>query len=189
MDVARRHKASWMELGQHLYTIHKERLYKAWGYIEFDSYCRKELRIKATTASKLLKSYHFLEREEPDMVKQSFSENTEPRKIPDYESVNVLRLAKKNKSLTEGDYNDLKESVFEKAGEPKDVRVQMRKLLSDREVVDPKVERNNRRNATIKRLITVLVSGQKQLESENLVPAYVIKQISELAQKLEAQLE
>ena len=65
LDAAKRHKASWIELGQYLYAIYKDKYYKDWGYLTFEAYCGKEINVKLSTASKLLKSYDFLEKEEP----------------------------------------------------------------------------------------------------------------------------
>ena len=189
-DAAKRHKASWIELGQYLYTIHKDKMFKEWGYLVFETYCKKELGIKETTAAKLLKSYAFLEKEEPSLAStERFMEEDAPKDVPHYESVNLLRLAKENKNLTTNDFADLRESVIRHAKEPKEVRAQVKKLLSDREVKDPAEVRRTRRNTAIKRLVTMLSGTKRVLESEGLLPAYLIKQISELAAKLEDQIE
>ncbi len=70
-----------------------------------------------------------------------------------------------------------------------EVRAQVKKLLSEYEVKDPKEVRRTRRNTAIKRLVTILSSTKRELESEGLLPSYLIKQISELAAKLEDQIE
>ncbi len=190
LEAAKRHKASWIELGQFLFTIHKDKLFKEWGYLVFETYCKKELGIKETTAAKLLKSYSFLEKEEPTLASTArFMEEDAPKAVPHYESVNLLRLAKENKNLTSGDFADLRESVIQYAQEPKEVRAQVKKFLSDREIKDPAEVRRSRRNAAIKRLVTLLSSTKRQLESEGLLPGYIIKQITELASKLEDQIE
>ena len=49
LETAQRHKASWIELGQYLFSIQKDKLYKNWNYLSFETYCRKELGIKETT--------------------------------------------------------------------------------------------------------------------------------------------
>ena len=79
VEIAKKHKSSWIELGQHLFSIYKNKLFKEWGYQAFETYCRKELGIKETTASKLLKSYSFLEKEEPRIVKPEFPQEENPR--------------------------------------------------------------------------------------------------------------
>lgn len=190
LECAKRHKASWIELGQYLYTIHKDKTYKTWGFLTFETYCRKELRIRETTAAKLLKSYFFLEKEEPRLAKVNVSadENT-PAVIPDYESVNLLRLAKDNKNITPQDFAQLRSAVITSGREPKEVRAQVKKLLSEREVQDPAEVRRTRRNSAIKRIVTAITMAKKELESERLIPEYLVKQMTQLVEKLQDQLE
>lgn len=187
--VAKSHKASWIQLGQYLHMIYKDKFFKDWGYLSFETYCRKELTIKETTAAKLLKSYHFLEKEEPMIVKADYPRDTEPKGIPDYEAVNLLRLAKDNKKLTTEDFADIRQSVIEGGKEAKEVRAQMKRILESREDKDPAEVRKQRRNAAIKRLITILSNTKKELDSEGLIPDYLVKQISELTEKLKDQIE
>lgn len=189
LTVAKSHKSSWIQLGQYLHTIHSGKLYKDWGYLSFETYCRKELTIRETTAAKLLKSYHFLEREEPMIVKEEYAREVEPKKIPDYESVNLLRLAKDNKKLTEKDFADIREAVIGGGKEPKEVRAQVSRLLEARDNKDPELVRKQRRNTAIKRLITMLGNTKKELENEGLIPKYIVNQINELAEKLQDQIE
>lgn len=188
LEVAKRHKASWIELGQYLYTIYKDKYYKAWDYLTFEGYCAKELHLKQTTAMKLLKSYYFLEKEKPELVKAS-ANGEFPKTVPNYESVNVLRLASGNKNLNASDIHDIRKAVFESGKEPKEVKTQVRRLLSEREEKDPSEIRKDKRNSMIRRLISTLKNSKKELESDQLLPAYLVKQMEELAVKLEDQLE
>ncbi|MEK7790592.1 MAG: hypothetical protein AAB309_03090, partial [Deltaproteobacteria bacterium] len=160
-----------------------------WGYLEFDNYCMKELGIRPNTALKMTRSYLYLEREEPKVIESHNSAEENPRTIPSYESVNILRLARKNPLLKPNDVAALREHVFEEAREPKEVRAHVRRLLSDREVKDSGEVRKNRRNAAIKRLISVLTSTRKELQNEKLLPAHILNQIDELSAKLQDQLE
>ena len=189
LEVARQHKASWIELGQFLHTIQKNKMYKYWGYIEFDNYVMKELGIKPMTALKMTRSYLYLEREEPKVIESHNSNDENPRTIPNYESVNILRLARKNPLIKDRDVAKIREHVFEEAKEPKEVRAHVRKLLSEREVQDSGEVRKTRRNAAIKRLISVLNNTRKELENEKLLPAHLLNQIDELSAKLQDQLE
>jgi hypothetical protein len=191
VEIARNHKASWIELGQFLYTIFKNKMYKTWGFLTFEGYCKSELGIKETTASKLLKSYYFLENEEPALAKEPFSESNNPKVIPNYESVNLLRLAKQNKNVSESDFAELRQAVLSENKEPKEVRVKMRKIIAENggEEKDPADIRRDRRNTSIKRLITFLSNTKKEFEGENLLPAFLLKQIADLTAKLQDQLE
>ncbi len=189
LEIAKRHKASWIELGRHLYAIYKDKHYRSWDYADFDAYCAKELHIRPATAMKLLRSYYFLEKEEPEVLQAASSREGANQTVPGYESVNLLRLARNNKKLTSGDIQNLREAVLETEKEPKDVRTQMRKLLSQRDERDPREVRRERRNTAIKRLISILSNTKKELENEGLIPVYLLKQMSDLVVKLEDQLE
>lgn len=189
LDAAKKHKASWIELGQYLYAISKDKLYKTWGYLAFETYCMKELSMKKTTASKLLKSYAFLEQEEPRLVDPSLNKDEKPGSLPDPESVNLLRLAKDNRDLTPQDYAEVRESVIDHAKDPKEIRAQVKKLLSDREEKDPREVRRERRNAAIKRVITTIKNAKTELKADNLLPQYLLTQMDELMSKLQDQIE
>ena len=94
LENAKNFKVSWVELGRALYTVWKEKLYKDWGYTTLDAYTGKEIGIRKQTAMKLLKSYYFLEKEEPQYLKQEYIQGAEASVIPSYESVDLLRQAK-----------------------------------------------------------------------------------------------
>ena len=73
LQSAKNFKASWIELGQSLYTVYKDKLYKNWGYLTFDAYTSKEIGIRKQTALKLLRSYYFLEKKEPDYLIKDYT--------------------------------------------------------------------------------------------------------------------
>ncbi len=189
VEIAKNHKASWIQLGQHLFSIYKNKLYKGWGYQAFETYCRKELGIRETTASKLLKSYSFLEKEEPRIIKPEFPQEETPRKIPDYEAVNLLRLAKENKNIPTSDFAELRQEVLNEGKEPKEIRAQVKKILEAQKPSDTPEAKDQKRNSVLRRLIGFLNGAKTQLEEENLVPGYLLKQIEALTAKLEDQLE
>ncbi len=188
VEIAKKHKASWIQLGQHLFSIYKNKLYKEWGYQAFETYCRKELNIRDTTASKLIKSYSFLEKEEPRIVRSSFAEDEAPRKIPDYEAVNALRLAKNNKNIPTNEFAELRNDVLNEGKEVKEVRAQVKKILETHAPKETPEMKDQKRGSILRRLIGFLNSAKTQLEEEDLVPDYLLKQIDTLTQKLEDQL-
>ncbi len=189
VEIAKKHKASWIQLGQHLFSIYKNKLYKEWGYQAFEAYCRKELNIREATASKLIKSYSFLEKEEPRIVKPDFTEEETPRKIPDYEAVNALRLAKNNKNIPTNEFAELRNDVLNEGKEVKEVRAQVKKILETHAPKDTPELKEQKRGSILRRLIGFLNSAKTQLEEEDLVPDYLLKQIETLTQKLEDQLD
>lgn len=188
VEIAKRHKASWIQLGQHLFSIYKNKLYKDWGYQAFETYCKKELNIRDTTASKLIKSYSFLEKEEPRIVKPDYTEEETPRKIPDYEAVNALRLAKNNRNIPTNEFAELRNDVLNEGKEVKEVRAQVKKILATHAPKETPELKEQKRGSILRRLIGFLNSAKTQLEDEDLVPDHVLKQIETLSQKLEDQL-
>ena len=189
LETSKHYKAFWIELGQYLFSIYKDKHYKDWGYLAFETYCRKELGIKESTAAKLLKSYSFLEKEEPKIIKPDYSEEAAPQSIPHYENVNLLRLAKNNKNIPAEDFADLRKTVLTTDREPKEIRSQIKKIVeanAPREDVEE--TRKSKRASALKRLITTLNRTKEELASEKLVPAYLLKQIEDLAQKLADQI-
>ena len=188
VEIAKKHKASWIQLGQHLFSIYKNKLYKEWGYQAFETYCQKELSIREATASKLIKSYSFLEKEEPRIVKPDFTEEETPRKIPDYEAVNLLRLAKNNKTIPANEFAELRNDVLNEGKEPKEVRAAVKKILETHAPKETPEMKDQKRGSILRRLIGFLNSAKSQLEEEDLVPDYLLKQIDTLTQKLEDQL-
>ena len=188
VEIAKKHKSSWIELGQYLFSIYKNKLYKEWGYQAFESYCQKELSIKDATASKLIKSYSFLEKEEPRIVKPEYTQDETPRKIPDYEAVNALRLAKNNKNIPTNEFAELRNDVLNEGKEVKEVRAQVKKILETHAPKDGPEMKDQKRSSVLRRLIGFLKSSKTQLEDEDLVPDYLLKQIDALTSKLEDQL-
>ncbi len=189
LDAAKHHKASWIELGQMLYSIQKDKLYRDWGFLSFEIYCERELGIKQARASRMVKSYDFLEKEEPRVTSPSFSQEEPPTRVPDCDSVHLLRLAKNNKKLTPRDFSHLREKVIEEAREATEVRARLKQLVSDKEDADSPEERLRKRNAALKRLITMLAHAKNEFESDRLLPSYLLKQMDDLAHKLSDQIE
>src|SRR3990167_11465278 len=91
LQSAKDFKTSWIKLGRALYTVWKEKLYKEWGYSTIEAYTSKEIGIRKQTAMKLLKSYYFLEKEEPDYLKKRFTskEKENSASVPSFESINA----------------------------------------------------------------------------------------------------
>jgi len=189
LETARRHKASWIELGQMLFAVHKDKHFKTWGFLSFETYCVKELGMKAGTVSKLIKSYAFLEKEEPRVVDSRNLEDGEPSKLPNLDSVHMLRLVKENQKLPPQDYAEVRESVITKAKDPQEVREQVKRLLEENDPSDPEEARKQRRNAAIKRILTVFNMARRELEKDGMIPKYLIQQMNDLASKLQDQVE
>lgn len=182
-------KTSWVKLGQALYPVWKDKLFYGWGYDKFEYYTERELGIKKPTAIKLLKSYFFLEQQEPHYLTEKFSEEREAPQVPGWDAVNVLRMAKQKKELTEEDYRHLRESVFEKGRDAAGVRKDLTTMMKEREEVDPDEERRMRNLAALRRMHNAIRSFKRDIETLKLVPAALIQETEKLLKQIEAQIK
>ncbi len=111
LEVARKFKVSWVELGEKLWEVRRERVFSDWGFASFEEYCQKELRLKAPTVDKLMASYGFLKKEGPSVLKRDGIQ--EP--IPDIQVVEMLRKIKDEQTVPEQDYRKVRDLAFENA--------------------------------------------------------------------------
>lgn len=105
---ARQFKSSWVDLGEKLLKVKRESLFQEWGYADFIDYCRKEVRIKQPTAQKLTMAYRYLEKQEPELLKQEQN----PRGLPDYRAVDLLRQAEEEQQLSQDEIAQLRQAVL-----------------------------------------------------------------------------
>ncbi len=188
LEKVKNFKISWLSLGQALYSVWKDKLYKEWGYLTFEAYTAKEIGIKKPTAMKLLRSYYFLEKEEPGYLEKDHAEPEEVASIPSYDAVNVLRLAKNKKTLDRVDYADLKKKVFEKGRDARDIKKDLTALIREREELDPEDAMKKRKSAMLKRLLAALKSVKHDAEVLKLLPASIIKETASLISKIELEI-
>ncbi len=185
---AKNFKSSWIELGQALYSVWKDKAYKEWGYITFDAYTQKEIGIKKSTAMKLLKSYYFLEKEEPAYLDKEYSLTKSPATVPNYESVNLLRLAKDKNALDKDDYQRFKKDVLETGKDSGQVKRDITALMRQREELTPDQARQRHKMSVVKRIISTLKSLKTDAESRKFLPANLVKELAVLVGKLEKEI-
>lgn len=188
LESAKNFKTSWVELGRSLYSAWKDKLYKEWGYNTFDNYVKSEIGIRKQTALKLLRSYYFLEKEEPGYLRQDYAESNEASQIPGYEAIDVLRLAKNKKEIEPGDYAHLKKEIFRNGKDSTQLKKDLTQLIRQRQELDPQEAYQKRRLTTVRRFLGTLKSLQREAELSKLLPAPTIKEISLLVAKLENEL-
>jgi len=182
-------KTSWVNLGQALYSVWNDKLYYAWGYDKFEYYVEQEVGLPKQLSLKLLKTYYFLEQEEPDYLQKGFNDDREASKVPGYEAVNVLRLAKQRKDLMKNDYLKLKRDVFEKGKDASTLRQDLTAMMRERKPVDPEAERDQRNEAAIRKLYNALDVFKKDMDVLKLIPGDIAQEAKALMEKLEKQLE
>ncbi len=184
LAAARGFKRSWMELGQHLFTVYKDKHFKEWGYLSFETYCAMEIGVRQQTAMKLLRSYSFLEKEEPAFLKRSFTEDKGPAGIPSCEAVNALRLARSNERVPENEYKALRQDVLDNAREESEVKKKLRYILKTHVPKPTPEEKEGSRAAVLARTIRNFRSAKAELQ-ENEFPNKVIRQIDAVIDILE----
>ena len=188
LESAKNFKTSWIELGRSLYSVWKDKLYKEWGFSTFDAYTAKEIGIKKPTAMKLLRSYYFLEKEEPAYLRDDYVTSADAAKVPGYEAVDLLRKAKDKKTLDSEDYTKLKKDIFEDGKDVQQLKRDLTSLIKQREELEPEEAYKKRRLATLRRFIGSLKALKQEAEISKLLPAPLIKEAQELIKKIEEQI-
>ena len=188
LESARNFKSSWIALGQALYTVWKDKLYKDWGYGDFDIYTVREIGIRKQTAMKLLRSYYFLEKEEPQYLKTEESPAEGVAALPSFEAVDVLRQAKNKKEIDPRDYNNLKKDIFERGKDFREARKDLTSLIRQRQELEPEEAWEKKKTAVVRRLLGVLKSLKQEAEISKLLPAPILKEAAALISKLEAEI-
>jgi len=189
LESAKNFKTSWIELGRSLYSVWKDKMYKEWGFGTFDAYTAKEIGIKKPTAMKLLRSYYFLEKEEPAYLKSDYAEKADTARLPSYEAVDLLRKAKDKKTLDQEDYSKLKKDIFDGGKDVQAVKRDLTSLIRQRQELDPDAAYKNRRLATLKRFIGSLKALKQEAEISKLLPAQLIREVQELIKKIEGEIQ
>ncbi len=180
LDSARNFKSSWIDLGQYLYSVYKDKLFKDWGYLTFEAYSAKEIGIRQPTAMKLLKSYSFLEREEPAFLKRSELDERKPAQIPGYETVNALRIAKESERVPEREYENLREEVLQSSADDEAVKKKIRYVLKKNSpAVQEPVDEEKKKEALIRKLLVQLKTAKDEMEGLE-VSDRVLSKIDEL---------
>jgi len=191
LENAKEFKTSWIDLGQVLFTVWKDKLYKEWGFQEFDSYATKEIGIRKQTALKLLQSYSFLEKEEPFYLKKEYKEEKAAGNIPTLEAVDVLRKAKakENKAIEAKDYQKIKKYVLEEGKDAGEVKKDLTALIKEREEIDPEEAWEKKRVSLLKRLLGTMRAAQTEIKTLKLLPEKDIKDLGAIIVKIEEQLD
>ncbi|MBX3213430.1 MAG: hypothetical protein KF850_15440 [Labilithrix sp.] len=122
LRLTRRFKSSWLELGEALTEVKRDKSWERWGYDSFETYTKSELKLRADTVEKLTGSYMFLHKRAPEVLRRDPLEA-----LPSYQAIDYLRR------------------VEEKAAEdhtiPEETLVDVRKQILDDGVPITKVAR------------------------------------------------
>lgn len=184
LEAARRFKSSWIDLGRFLWTVRREKKFRQWGYLSFDAYCVKEIGIRTATATKLLNSYYFLEKEEPATLRRLTEQGPSPR-LPSADSVDLLRRLKSRQGIPEEGYSRIRESVLAEGREAPEVRKEIRAAFPSGPggAAGP-----DRRKANLKRMVGTLKALRYALTVDEAAPTHLLEEIDSLTRKIEAHL-
>ncbi|MBD3426909.1 MAG: hypothetical protein GF409_06730 [Candidatus Omnitrophica bacterium] len=188
LEQAKGFKTSWIALGQMLFSVWKDKLYREWGYQQFDSYVSKEIGVRKQTAAKLLRSYSFLEKEEPRYLSRDFVEGAQASSVPTYESVDLLRRANDNKDLDRKDYAKIRKYVLEEGKDASDVRKDLTKMIKENRDIDDEQEKMRRRRTVLKRFVSTLKSVRKEIKYSKVLPQSILQDAERLIERIEAEI-
>jgi len=189
LSAVQKFKGNWLDLGRFIALVQKKQLFKEWDYSTFDGYCTRELKLRQATVGKLLKSYLFLKKEEPVYLSRKLDEE-ESGKIPDYESVNVLRMARAKKAISEDEYGRLRSAVFNDETEPREVGRQYRSLLQSARSadMDPEEAWRRKRRESLKKVLSSLRTMKNTVELSHLLRDDGIEMLKKLIAQVEEEL-
>jgi len=188
LESAKNFKCSWIELGRSLYSVYKDKMYKEWGYLNFDIYVAREIGIRKQTAMKLLKSYYFLEKEEPQYLKTDYTESSQPANIPSYESVDILRQVKNKKVFDDDDYSNFKKEIFEKGRDARELKKNIGVIIRQRQELEPQEAQEKRKRAMVNRLLGQLRLLKQEVQVLKLLPAPLIKDLDILIKNIDTEI-
>lgn len=108
LSAARDFKAAWVQLGEKLTLVREKETFRAWGYTNFEAYCRRELHIKQDTANKLTRSFAFLRDHQPTLL----DDTNRKTAMPALDVVDLLSQARTKSKISESDFANLTQEVL-----------------------------------------------------------------------------
>jgi len=132
-------KRSWLDLAKTLSEIEAKKAYKEWGYRTLTAYTQHELFLRKDTVVKLLRSYQYIESHERRYLEDDSGED-KVVPLPSFQALDVLAEARENPYLSESDFRDLRNQVFDEDPSPGQIRKLVRERAPDpvkKAAVDP----------------------------------------------------
>ena len=188
LECAKNFKSSWIELGRHLMAVYNDKLYKEWGYLTFETYCVKEIGIRRQTGLKLLKSYGFLEQEEPQYVQQEYLEQAHGKNIPSCEAVHMLKQVKSNDELGIAEYEKMKQHVFQEGRPDKEIKDAYQAMVKQARQADPEEEHKLRRFKYLRRVVGSLNSIKKEIKMSNFLSGDILEDLEKIITRIEVEI-
>ncbi len=182
LQSSRNFKHSWRKFGEVLSWVWQEKIYRQWGFDDFDGYINQELKIKKLTALKLIRSHLFLKKELPDSSGAKTSDQNQ--EMPTLEMVTMLQKAKK--SLDAPMYQKVKQNFIENTDNYETVKKEVVDLIRQRKAHDPDEEKRKQKLIVIQ-FIHALKKFRNDVQLLNVLPAPITNEIDRLIQKIETE--
>ncbi|MHC4870476.1 MAG: hypothetical protein ACYTFY_01375 [Planctomycetota bacterium] len=182
----RRFRSSWVELGKLLTEVAYGGDYKEWGYEDFEIYCARELGLKKPTVNKLMISYKYMQKNEPDRLTahEEWNGSGAPPELPDYQTVELLHKAKENDDLDNDQKNRFHQLAFDESAEEGTLRKEIREAILTAEEGEMSEEKaKSRELGDIRRTCHVL---RKKLSDSRYVPMGLRERFEALLAEIEA---
>ncbi len=186
LSALRQFRASWVELGRLLTDVAYGGDYKEWGYDDFEVYCARELGLKKPTVKKLMVSFNYMKKYEPQRLDSlADEEETAPFSVPDYQTVELLHRARQREDLDETEKEELHQQAFSGEEEEGQLRKRLRSALRPGGEEDISAANGRRRGELDDILRTARLLRRKLAEAKS-VPAGLKAKFEQLLVELEA---
>lgn len=112
---ARAFKRTWLELAEALTRVQHGKAWESWGFDDFETYCRRELHLRASTVAKLLGSYRFLETSAPRVLERARAQTEAP--VPSLAAVEFVAKAVDRGAADEETMETIQRVAFDEGAE------------------------------------------------------------------------
>jgi hypothetical protein len=152
---ARAFKRTWLELADALARVQKQASWQRWGFTDFEAYCRKELHLRASTVSKLLGSYRFLESAAPKVIERARHEGP----VPSLAAVQFVEKATERGAADAETLATIRRAAFDEGAEMPLLNKQFKEVAFPQEAVE-KSERLRGQIAGAARRLSALIAEE-----------------------------
>ena len=181
LRLTRVFKASWLELGQALAEIKKQRTWQRWGHDAFETYTKVELKLRPETVDKLTGGYLFLHKSAPEILKRDPIDAP----LPSYQAIDYLRRAEEkaetDDSISDATMVDVRKRILDDNAPLATVA----RLYND--TLFP-VSENDKRESNRKALKATTVKLRDLLADSKAVPQRLASTVGEVLDELLAEL-
>lgn len=181
---SKRFKSTWVELGKLLVQVRDEGSSEGWGYPSFETYCFKELHLRKATVLKLTRSFSFLSKREPEMVRD---QEVATERAPAFEVVEVLAAAEERGQLSDNDYASIRETIWNPEKPPHELRRELGERFPSPEPEAPPDAVQLRRLAAFAKKLAAELKGTRKVPRDIAERAATLAEdVEELAARMKA---